>query len=249
MPRLLTAKKRPRTIEDLYGGGEGGNLLRGYHATDPRVYQWLMNRHSKGSQIIISRIRGGVYQTDDHEWKVPLGVKVALRTPLTHPQIVNRYPWYVTWKSPKTGRRLRKYMATLYEAIQFTAERAQYVDRQATIVSRHGMVIPTALVGKLPKPWKWCPCCMKARKFYRVYPEQSFETRLRDPDTWEEKIRPLPVLRCRICGITNRNDKYLRSNFWLVQRRIKPGARSVKPMSEVQREKKRERARRRRRRV
>ena len=250
MPKLLTSEKRPRprTIDDLYGGGEGGNLLQGYHATDPRVYSWLQNRHSKGSGIIASRIRGGVYRYEEHEWKVPFGVKQALLLPLTHVQIANRYPWYVTWKSPTTGKRLKKYFGTLHEAIQFIAERAQYVDRGSTIVNRHGMEIPHSLVGKLPKPWKWCPCCMKARKFYRVRPENSFEFMIRDPDTWEEKIRQVPLLRCKVCGITNRNHHYQRSNFWLVARRIKPGTRRVKSLTEVQREKKRERARRRRRR-
>lgn len=247
MPRLLTSKKRPRTVDDLYGGGEGGNLLGAYHASDPRVYQWLQNRHSKGTGIITSRMRGGVYRHADHEWRVPFGVKHALRQPLSHSQCTNRLPWYVTWKSPTTGKRLRKYFATLHEAIQFTAEKAQYVDRGATIVCRHGMEIPHALVGKLPRPWKWCPCCMKARKFYRVYPEQQFEFMIRDPETWEEKVRLVPLLRCRVCGLTNRNHHYQRSNFWLVQRRIKPGARKVKSLSDVQREKKRERARLRRR--
>jgi hypothetical protein len=248
LPKLLTAKRpKPKTIDDLYGGGDGGNLLGSYHANDPRVYQWLSNRHSKGSGIIVSRIRGGVYTTDDHEWKVPMGVKHALNLPLTHAQIVNRYPWYVTWRSPTTGKRLKKYFNTLYEAIQFVAERTQYVDKGSTIVNRHGMEIPHSLVGKLPRPWKWCPCCMKARKFYRVRPESSFEFMMRDPDTWEEKIRTVPLLRCKVCGLTNRNHQYQRSNFWLVQRKVKPGVRRIKSLSEVQREKKRSRARRRRR--
>lgn len=245
MPKLLTAKReRPRKLEDLYGGGDNGNLLKGYHASDPRVYAWLQNRHSKGSGIIASRIRGGVYRNEEHEWKVPLGVRHALRQPLTHNQLTNRYPWYVTWKSPRTGKRLKKYFGTLYEAIKFTAERAQYVDSRATIVNRHGIEIPYTLVGKLPKPWKWCPCCMKARKFYRVYPEQSFEFMMRNPDTWEEKYRMVPLLRCKVCGITNRNNHYQRSNYWLVARRVKPGVRRVKSLSDVQREKRRARRRR-----
>jgi len=70
---------------------------------------------------------------------------------------------------------------------------------------------------------------------------------MRDPDTWEEKIRTVPLLRCKVCGLTNRNHQYQRSNFWLVQRKVKPGVRRVKSLSEVQREKKRSRARRRRR--
>jgi hypothetical protein len=244
LPKLLTPKK-PRRVDDLYGGGIKGNLLQSYHASDPRVYQWLQNRHSKGAGIIISRIHGGVYSTQEHEWKVPLGVRQALKTPLSNSQLTNKYPWYVTWRSPRTGKRLKKYFNTLYEAIQFTAERAQYVDRQATIVNRQGMEIPYTLVGKLPKPWKWCPCCMKARKFYRSYPESAVEFLMRDPDTWEEKYRMVPLLHCKVCGLTNRNHQYQRSNYWLVARRVKRGVRRVKSLSDVQREKKRARRRRR----
>jgi hypothetical protein len=66
---------------------------------------------------------------------------------------------------------------------------------------------------------------------------------MRDPDTWEEKIRQVPLLKCKVCGVTNRNHHYQRSNFWLVQRRVKPGVRRVKSMSAVRREKRKRRRR------
>lgn len=232
--------RRLANVEDLYGGGEKGNLLGGLYNGDPRVYAWLQNRHSKGSGIIDSRIgRDGVYRNGEHEWKVPYGVRYVLRRRLIHAQLVNKYPWYVTWKSPKTGKRLKKYFNALHAAVLFTAERAQYVDPSATVVCRIGIDIPYALVGKLPRPWKWCPCCMKARKFYRVYPPQSFHRMIRDPITWKESIREIPLLHCRVCGLTNRDHHYLKSNFWLVQRRIKPGVRRVKPMSKVKKRRRR----------
>jgi hypothetical protein len=210
----------------------------------------LQNRHSKGAGIILSRIGPDkVYRNGEHEWKIPFGVVHALKKPLVHSQLANKYPWYVTWRSPKTGKRLKKYFNTLYQAIVFTAEQAQYVDKQATIVCRIGIEIPHALVGKLPRPWKWCPCCMKARKYKRVYPPETFSKIIRHPETWEEKLVEVPLFRCTVCGLTNRDFKYLRSNYWLVSRKIKKGVRKVKPLSEIQRQKKRERAARRRRRV
>lgn len=250
---VATEKVRPKrridTVEDLYGGGESGNLLHARHNGDPKVYAWLENRHSKGCGIIQSRIGAdGVYRNEDHEWKVPYGVLHVMRKRLIYGQVVNRYPWYVTWKSPKTGKRLKKYFNTLHQAILFVAERAQYVDKHSTIVSRSvGIEIPHNLVGKLPKPWKWCPYCMKPRKFYRVYPASSFGLLMRHPETWQEVIREIPVLRCKVCGITNRDVHYQRSNFWLVLRKIKPGVRRVKPLSEIQRQKKQDRSKRRRR--
>jgi hypothetical protein len=217
-------------VDDLYGGGVTGNLLRSYANGDPRVYAWLQNRHSRGCGIIRSRIKGGVYTNEEHVWKVPLGVRQALTQPLGHSQIVNRYPWYVTWRSPRTGKRHKKFFNTLYQAIAFTAEKAQYVDPHSTIVCRHGMLIPYSLVGRLPRPWRWCPCCMKPRKFYRVRPEQTFSAIVRTPDDWREGERTLVVIHCRVCGITNRDHLYLKSNLWLVRRRVKKGVRRVKSM-------------------
>jgi hypothetical protein len=207
-------------LDKLFGGGVSGNLLNGYYNDDPRVYQWFQNRHRKHNHLIDG---AGVYHYGGHVWKVPYGVRVALNTPLYHSQMSHRYPWYVTWVSPKTGKRLKKFFPSLPAAVHFIATRAQYVDPQAAVVSRHGYRIPTKLAGKLPKPWKWCPCCMNARKFYRTYPERQFNAMRKE---WSEekqryvwKERRVYEMHCRVCGITNRNTKYRHANQpWEIRR-------------------------------
>jgi hypothetical protein len=211
------ATQRPKSLDDLYGGGVGGNLLNGRYQTD-KVYAWFQKRHKKGRRLIDD---DGFYRNDDHEWKVPLGVREALKHPLNTSQISNRYPWYVTWRSPKTGKQLKKYFNTLPQAIVFVAERAQYVDSHATIVSRHGYDIPRQFRGRIPKPWKWCPGCMKPRKYRRVYSRltgqpQTFYAMRKEWNSTKSKYeymdRELALLRCPACGCTNRDIKFRRSN-------------------------------------
>jgi hypothetical protein len=216
-------------LDQLYGGGVTGNLLNGFHNGDPRVYQWLQNRHKKHNHLIDEE---GIYHFEEHSWKVPYGVRVALQRPLVSSQLSHRYPWYVTWRSPKTGKRLKKFMPSLPSAIHLIATRVQYVDPQACVVSRLGYHVPTALAGKIPAPWKWCPCCMTARKFYRTYPEQQF---FADRKEWSEekqrythKERRVYELHCKICGITNRNLKFRRSNQPWERRRIRSKVRRVR---------------------
>jgi hypothetical protein len=220
------------TLDKLYGGGVSGNLLNGYYNNDPRVYQWFQNRHKKHNDMIDE---AGIYHYGDHEWKVPYGVRVALHTPLIFSQLVHRYPWYVTWRSPKTGKRLKKFFPTLFHAIHFVATKAQYVDPQACVVSRHGYRIPTKLAGKIPTPWKWCPCCMTARKFYRTIPERSFYATRKEwsdlAQRYVRKERKVWELHCRICGITNRNDKYRHSNQPWERTRLRTLKRRVKRRS------------------
>jgi len=216
-------------LDKLYGGGVSGNLLNSYYNGDPRVYHWFQTRHKKHNHLIDD---DGIYHFEDHEWKVPYGVRVALSKPLVSSQMSHKYPWYVTWRSPKTGKRLKKYFTSLPAGIHFITTRAQYVDPQACVVSRLGYYIPTKLAGKIPLPWKWCPCCMTARKFYRTYPEQQFHVIRKE---WsDEKQRYIPkerrvfVMHCKVCGITNRNMKFRNSNQPWELKRIRAKVRRVR---------------------
>jgi hypothetical protein len=210
--------KRIRSVHDLYGGGDTGNLLQGRYHTEA-IYAWFQNRHKKAAPFI----EDGVYRRDDHEWAVPYGVRYALSLHLTHAQIAVKFPWYVTWRSRKDRtRRLRKYFMSLPAAIDFVATRAQYADPKAAIVCRHGIDIPEKLRNKLPKPWKWCPRCMTARKYKRVYPEAWFYARIRN-EVDELIERRLPVMYCPVCGGTNRDARFRRSNQRWVVRKFKRG--------------------------
>lgn len=235
----------PRTLEDLFGGGDNGNLLQGRYHTEA-VYAWFQRRHSKGLHLIDE---DGYYRRvgrDDrtHEWKVPYGVRYALTQSLVPTQISNRYPWMVTWRSPTTGKRLFKKFTSLPHAIVFVAERAQYVDPHATILCRNHMDIPPGLRNKIPSPWKWCPRCMKARKFKRVYkstgdPEVFYATVKTWVVTKYKRVkgkkdlvavghftypeRKLALMHCTVCGCTNRDQKFRRSNQPFHTTKVKKG--------------------------
>src|SRR5215471_1160760 len=162
-------QSRPKTVGDLYGGGLGGHLLQGEYSEREDVLRLLQRRHRAKAAMVDA---DGYFREGKHEWRVPYGVRVALKTPLSHSQLVNKYPWYVTWVSPTTGRRLKKRFMNLVPAIGFIATRAQYVDPRASIISRHPYYIPTQLMGKFPrkvagKTYYWCPSCMAPRRFRR----------------------------------------------------------------------------------
>jgi hypothetical protein len=118
-------------------------------------------------------------------------------------------------------------MQSLPHAIVFVAERAQYVDSHACILNRQHMDIPPAYRNKIPAPFKWCPRCMKPRRFHRLYDylgqPQTFYgtvkvwhvdryTRGQEVGHWEYPEKKLAMLGCEVCGCTNRDSKYRRSN-------------------------------------
>lgn len=228
--------ERPKSVEELFEG----NLLQGRFNTEP-VYAWFQKRHKSTVKFIDEE---GFYRRNGHEWKVPYGVRHCMKVPLVWSQVAQKYPFYVTWVSPKTGKRLRKKFTSLAHAIVFVAERAQYVDRHATIVNRLGIDIPPKLRGKIPKPWKWCPCCMKARKYKRVYNAKGeadtffgplkvwhIETNKRGQvlwEGWETRDVKLALMRCGVCELTNRNYKFRRSNQPWEKVKIKKGKTRVK---------------------
>jgi hypothetical protein len=224
------SRKMPRTADELFGGGLLGNMLQGKYLTE-EVYAWFEKRHDRSKTLVVGD--DGWYRRNGHEYKVPYGLRAtALKEPLRHSQIVNKFPWYVTWRSAKTGKRYKKYFTTVASALVFLAEQAQYVDPQACVISRHGYMIPPKLRNKIPSPYKWCPACMTARKFYRVRPEQFVYAMIRSRTPDEKgnhpyKERKLPLLQCRVCGTTTRDTYYRRSNqFWLTVK-VKPGVHRV----------------------
>lgn len=242
----LRKQARKIRIRDLYGGGDSGNLLQGRYGTE-KIYAWFQNRHRRASRQLDP---GGVYHSDektqfgdDHDWRVPPTVRECLKRPLVRGQINVRLAWYVTWVSPKTGLRLRKYFESPWAAIHFIATKAQYVDRHTALVSRsHGYDIPSRFRGKVPykqeregkKPrtWYWCPQCMQPRRFRAVQPLTDFHGAVK---VWNEEKgrydypeRKLRLLECPHCGCTNRDTVFRRSNQPWEVRKFKRGARRAK---------------------
>jgi hypothetical protein len=219
-------------VADLF---EGTKLKREF-MSDP-VYAWFEKRHKKVRPLISKE---GVYTTRDgkHQWKVPYGLRIALMEPLKYTQVVNKYPFYVTWVSPRTGKRLLKYFESIPHAIDFIASKAQYVDANATVVSRHGYYIPRKLMGRFPrgmgKPARvhyWCPRCMAPRRFRRVEGESFFTMKKEwsnEKMKYVWKDRELALMTCGVCGISNRDPKFRASNQPLEIRKVKPRVRRIK---------------------
>ena len=213
----------------VWGGGTTGDLIQGHYDTDP-IHAWFQRRHKLLNGRLIDP--DGVCRLHDengsHEWKVPYGIRATMHQPLLWAQIATKYPWYVSWCSPKNGKRLKKKFESLASAIVFVTTRAQYADPDAAVISRHGYDIPPKLRGKLPrKRYYWCPCCMTARKFYAVLPTQEITVQKKvwssDKGRYEYKLRKIKLLRCKVCGITNRDVKFRRSNQPWTVRRFKKG--------------------------
>jgi hypothetical protein len=222
--------RRISRVSDLYGAGETGRLLDSRFTRSAKVSKLLQRRHKHVFRGIDDQ---GVYRYRSHAWKVPGGVRLCLKRPLVYGQIVNQYPWAVVWTSPSTGRRKRKLFATPLSAIHFIATKAQYVDRQSAVISRCvGYDIPLRYVNKIPRPWRWCPYCMTARKFRRrsngdtFYAQRKEWSEEKGRYVWHE--RKLAVLECTRCGSTNQDIHMRRSNQPWEVNRIKPGARRVR---------------------
>ena len=217
-------------VSDLYGAGETKRLLDSKYTTNRKVERLLQRRHQKASTRGIDE--HGVYHYGDHEWKVPGGVRLCMQRPLIWGQVVNQYPWCVVWTGTD-GRRKRKLFSTAGGGIHFIATRAQYADRRAALVSRVvGYDIPTHFVNRIPKPWRWCPYCMTARKSRRRKDGSTFFAERKE---WSEekqryvwRQRKLAVLECIRCGCTNKDPRMRRSNQPWETRHIKPGVRHVR---------------------
>jgi hypothetical protein len=232
--RAATTKTRSKPkLDDLYGGGDNGNLLAPRYAENPKALAWFQRRHAKGARLIDG---DGVYRTRDgeHEWKVPYGVRVAINQPLVYNQVVVKYPFYVTWISK--GKRHKKFVSTMIGGIDLIARRLQYVDSHACLVSRTlPYHVPPKLRGKFPltrgpRTYYWCPCCMDARRFFRTgeefYGQKKFWSEKKGVYEWKEV--KLALTRCGVCGISNREPRFRQSNQPYEIRKIKRGVRRVK---------------------
>jgi len=236
------------TLAKLYGSGVTGKLMQNrfrdtYGRPKPKVEKLLQQAHANGQGAVGE---DGVYRAHNkqggyHEWQVPYGIRHYWAKPIRRHQMVILEPWYATWISPKTGRRLKKMFPSLHGAIHFVATKAQYVDDKAAVVSKQGYDVPPKLRGKLPKKtlrgtYYWCPCCVTARRFFRVVPEQTFTAfkkmwvaaTPKRPGHYEPRERSMRVLYCQVCGITNRNHQWRRSNQPWETRKFKRGVRRAK---------------------
>jgi len=201
---------------------------------NPKV-QELLNRYHSNDSLVNEE---GFFCNGKHRWKVPSGLLYYWHKPLRQNQMTVIHPWYASWRSPKTGKRLRKMFHSLPHAVAFVAERAQYVDPKACVVSKFGYDVPPMFRGKFPHKhqghtYYWCPCCVAPRPFFAEIPYREFhgwkkvwvEGTAKRPGHYEYRDRKLRVIHCAVCGITNQNYVWRRSNQPWQVRKIKQGAR------------------------
>lgn len=233
----LRKKARALKLNDLYGGGDHGNLLQGRFGTEA-VYSWFEKRHRRGYKQLGE---DGIYRNGKHSWKVPTTVRLCLSQRLIHVQIANKYPWYVTWVSPKKGR-VKKRFNSAWAGIDFIATKAQYVDPHACLVSKcYAYHVPTAARGKFPfkrevrgktQTWYWCPLCMQPRRFRARKPFTEFFAMKKvwnaEKARYEYRDRKMRLIECTYCGCTNRDSTFRSSNQPFEVRKFKKGVRRAK---------------------
>lgn len=208
--------------KDPYGAGPHGHDVRPARRT-PSFERAVVRRHEKQADYLLTHEYNG--------YKIPVGVAQALRLPLVSVQIWKKYPWAVHWRSRRTGGWRRKLCSSLYEAISFHRRAVRY-DSAATIISRsRAYDIPPELRGRLPAAWKWCPFCMKPRRYRRVIPLQTFTAEVKVLVTGKDgkpkpvwKVRTLALMKCPVCRNSNRHAIFRRSNQPWELRKFKRGA-------------------------
>jgi len=154
----------------------------------------------------------------------------------------NRLAWYVTWVSPRTGARLKKYFMSPWVGMEFLATKAARADSHAALVSRQRPYdVPARYRGKFPyrqeykgrtRTWYWCPLCMQPRRFRAVQPQQEFYAEVKvwsdEKKRYIPKERKLRLLECHYCGCTNHNAVWRRSNQPWEIRKFKRGVRRAR---------------------
>jgi hypothetical protein len=209
----------PSTIGELFAG----NMLKPPYAKHGPAERALQRYHEKAHASV------------NGQTELSPGVRQALKLSVTWSQLTKRYPWKVMWQRKVNGRIARgeKMCTTLGGAIAF---QRSIIDRvpNATVVSRvRAYDVPPKLRGRFPKKgFYWCPYCMKPRKFLIDESGQWFYAQKK---VWShEKGRYVPteravaLLRCPMCGCTNRDHVWRRSNQPWEKRRIKSGVRRVR---------------------
>jgi uncharacterized protein YlbG (UPF0298 family) len=167
-----------------------------------------------------------------------VGIHQAARLPPAANQLSHRYPWAVMWlRRDKEGelKKYKKLCVNLAEAVSVRNRLHKGGIKNATVVSRaRSYYIPVELIGRIPKPWVWCPHCMKPRKYRRSGDDTIFAMKKvkvldrRGNVSYDYRERRVALLYCPLCGCTNRNQVYRMSNQPFHKRRFKQGATRAK---------------------
>jgi hypothetical protein len=200
-------------IRDLYN--THNNLLRD---ASPRGEEIVARAHNQ----IHERLTPDIDAATENGYHLSEGLRIALRTPYQHNQIANRYPWAVVfWTTEDNPRKLRKKFTFLPQAILYHARLLPHFPTATVVSISRGYDIPAKYRGRLPKPWKWCPFCMRPRKYRAALNQhgdrQDFYALVKTPRSggvggYEQKERRLLLMECPVCRNTNRNHVFRRAN-------------------------------------
>lgn len=189
---------------------ESGLIRSKYAAREDLVKRMHRRAHGKLKPQLDEAVRGG--------YELTPGLKQAMKLPLEHSQLSHRYPWIVVWFDDK-GKRRGKLFAFLVHAILCHRIMLQRYPT-ATVVSRvRGYDVPNHYRGRLPKPWKWCPFCMKPRKYRPALDSegnrQTFYATVKVASAnggYERRDRKLLLMECPVCKQNNRHYIFRRAN-------------------------------------
>lgn len=172
--------------------------------------------HARSSKVVA---------TNNGHYEMTPGIRQAIRLPMEHAQLARRFPWAVVWFDEEGKRKRLKY-SFISEAIRIHNHVVQSYPT-ATIVSLgRGYDVPAHYRGRLPKPWKWCPFCMKPRKYKALLDPQG------NRQTFQYLIaggeRTLLLMGCPTCGQNNRHYMFRRANQEWTLTKIPKGKRRVR---------------------
>jgi hypothetical protein len=199
-------------FSDLYQG----NLVKAEYAS--AVDRIAAGVHRRAQAKLSAKVK----EMSENGYELTPGLKQAMRMPLIHSQLSHRFPWGIIFID-ENGRRKRLRYQFLSQAILFHSRfhLAFPEAHDATVVSLiRGYNVPAKYRGRLPKPWKWCPYCMKPRKYKpaldRDGNKQVFFANVK---TWnntkkiyEYRDRKLLLMECPLCRHTNRDHVFRRAN-------------------------------------
>lgn len=158
-------------------------------------------------------------------YQPPDSVRIIAKIGYHYGQLGKRFPFAVMWL--KDGKRYRKRCANIGEAV-LVHQKVSPVVPNATIVSLvRSYDIPSDLRGRLPKPWLWCPRCLKPRKFVLDADGRSFFALKKkwnaEKGRYEWVDRRVAMIFCPMCSCSNKDPVFRRSNQPWETRRFKQG--------------------------
>lgn len=216
------ARPRVKRVSDAY---DDGKLKGVFIGTD--LEEVLMRRqHTLAINAVLSLSTNG--------YRIPNNVDVFISGGFVVGQVASQRPWAVYVLI--NGKRRRRRFNNLYDAIRYHRKIHSKFPSSGIVSLGRSYELPPQLrfkKNKWPKRFKWCPRCCAPRAFKRREPVETFSALVKlwseekERYVWTE--RTLYVTECQLCGLTNRNDVFRRSNLPYEKRRIRQRATRVKP--------------------